>query len=152
MQDFIYSLYALDRYTLTIAVCFVAVAFWLIHEIAGSTSLAVLSAPVLIAGALVTNYLFGEFYIIPTNDKDTNVVIACAVGVVLSMILILAVLAIHILISEARSSAAARCRFCRATARPAPFHPAQSENCQPAAVPAGILRGELPFCIAAATG
>lgn len=103
MQDFIYSLYALDRYTLTIAVCFVAVAFWLIHEIAGSTSLAVLSAPIMIGGALATNYLFGIYYIFPTTDKDTNVVVACAVGVIAAMVLVLSALAISILLSEARS-------------------------------------------------
>lgn len=103
MQDFIYSLYALDRYTLTITMCFVAVAFWLIHEIVGSTALAVLSAPVMMAGGVICNYLFGVYYIFPTTDKDTNVVIACAVGVVTSMILVLVAMWISISISEARS-------------------------------------------------
>lgn len=103
MEDFLYGLLNLDRYTVIVAMCFVAVAFWLIHGIIGSMTMAVLSAPVLLMSALAANYLFRANYIFPVNDKDTNVVIASAVGVLVALVLLLTALWISVIMSERRS-------------------------------------------------
>ena len=40
-------------------------------------------------GALAANYLFVEYYIAPTPDKNSNVVIASAMGVLAAMVCML---------------------------------------------------------------
>jgi hypothetical protein len=100
MEDMFYAILALDHYTVVVAFCFVTVAFWLIREIMDSFMFAALTAPVLLVGALFANYIFGTYFIAPVNDKDTNVVIASAVGVVVALMLVLTAIWISVLMSE----------------------------------------------------
>ena len=103
MQDVIFALSTLDQFTVTVAVCFVFVAFWLIREIVQSTALAIISAPVLLIGALAANYLFHHNFVVAAHDKDTNVVIASAVGVLIALVLLLVSIWISVLMSEHRT-------------------------------------------------
>lgn len=106
MEDVYFAILAMDRYTVVVAICFVSVAFWLIREIMDSFTFAALTAPVLLVGALFTNYVFSAYFITPVNDKDTNVVIASAVGVVTALILVLLGIWFSVLMSERRSKRA----------------------------------------------
>lgn len=103
MQDIIYALSTLDQFTLVAAGFFVFIAFWLIRELVNSTALAVISAPVLMVGALAANYLFHTHFLMPVDDKDTNVVIASAVGVLTALVLLLVSIWITVLMSEHRT-------------------------------------------------
>lgn len=108
MQDFIYKLTAVlsqfEQYTIWVAIFFVTMAFVLIREIVQSTGLALFSAPILMFGALAANYLFTANFLIVTHDKDTNVVVASAVGVVVALTLLLLAIWISVLMSERRTT------------------------------------------------
>ena len=86
MQDIMYAVSTLDQFSVVVAAFFVVIAFVLIREIVNSTALAVISAPVLMVGGLATNYLFHANFVMPVDDKDTNVVIASAVGVLTALV------------------------------------------------------------------
>ncbi len=104
MQDVIFALSNLDQFAVTAAVTFVILAFVLIREIVHSTTLAVVSAPVLLIGGLAANYLFHHNFVVATHDKDTNVVIASAVGVLTALVLLLLSIWISVLMSEHRTN------------------------------------------------
>jgi hypothetical protein len=103
MDDVIFALLAFDQYTVMVGVCFVAIAFWLIREILDSFTLAFVSVPILMIGALAANYLFRTHFVVAVNDKDTNVVVASAVGVVTALSLLLLSIWIAVLMSERRT-------------------------------------------------
>lgn len=105
MQDIIFALSTLDGFTINVAMAFVVIAFVLIREIVHSTALAVISAPVLLIGGLAANYLFHQNFVMATHDKDTNIVIASAVGVLTALVLLLVSIWISVLMSEQRTNA-----------------------------------------------
>jgi hypothetical protein len=45
-----------------------------------------LFVPGFIFGALVANYLFDQYAIYPTPDKETNVVVACMLGIIVTLL------------------------------------------------------------------
>ncbi len=103
MEDIIFALTDFDRYTVVVAACGVGVAFWLIRETLDSFVLAVASAPALMIGALATNYLFRTNFIMIVDDKDTNVVVASAIGVVTALALLMLSIWFAVIMSERRS-------------------------------------------------
>jgi hypothetical protein len=54
-------------------------------------------------GALAANYLFRVNFVVAVQDKDSNVVIASAAGVICALVLVLVSLWISVLMSERRS-------------------------------------------------
>ena len=76
----------------------------MIREIVSSTSLALISAPILLLGSIGANYVFRIRFVHATIDKDTNVVVATAVGMISAMILLLVSIWVSVIISERRSS------------------------------------------------
>ena len=102
MLEAYYLLTAMDQFTMICALGAVGLAFWLIRSVIGSTALAVVSAPVLIIGALAANYLFQAHFVIAANDKDTNVVVASAVGVLIAMILMLIGIWVTVIMADIR--------------------------------------------------
>jgi uncharacterized membrane protein len=105
MHDVFYALAAMDQFSVVVSVSFVLVAFWLIRLFTNSTALAVISSPVLLVGGLAANYLFHARFVMPVDDKDTNVVIASAVGVVIALVLLLLSIWISVMMSERRGNA-----------------------------------------------
>jgi hypothetical protein len=93
-----------DDYTFAIIGVFVCAAVLLIREIVSSTSLALFSAPILLLGSIAANYVFRTKFIYATVDKDTNVVVATAVGLISAMVLLLISIWVSVLISERSSS------------------------------------------------
>ena len=78
-----------NTFTVVVVIGLVAIANWLIKLLTDSTGFAILFTPAMIVGALAVNYLFVEFYITPTPDKNSNVVIASAMGVLAAMLFML---------------------------------------------------------------
>jgi hypothetical protein len=64
----------------------VLTAFIMTKLVTDSILLAVLFTPAMAFGALAANYLFHSYYLGPLADKDSNVVIASAVGVVAAIL------------------------------------------------------------------
>lgn len=107
MQHFILeirqALGMLNDYDWVVATAAVAAAAVLIREMLDSAVLATLSIPLMLIGALAFNYLFQTTFISPVDDKDTNVVIASSVGVLVAVCLLLVCLWIISVMSEFRS-------------------------------------------------
>ena len=103
IRELVFTLSQFDQYTVWTAVFFVAIAYALIREILQSATLALVSVPILMVGALAANYLFTVNLLIPTNDKDANVAVASAVGVIAALTLLLLALWISVLRSERRT-------------------------------------------------
>jgi hypothetical protein len=103
MIDLIQAIFSVDEFTMLVAGSCVGIAFWFIREMTESFALAALCAPVLLAGALAANYLFRTNFIEAVQDKDSNVVIASAAGVICALVLVLVSLWISVLMSERRS-------------------------------------------------
>ncbi len=78
-----------NTFTVVVVIGLVALANWLIKLLTDSTGFAILFTPAMIIGALAANYLFVEYYIAPTPDKNSNVVIASAMGVLAAMVCML---------------------------------------------------------------
>ncbi len=69
-----------NTFTIIVVIGLVAIANWLIKLLTNSTGFAILFTPAMIFGALAANYLFFEYYVTPTQDKNSNIVIASALG------------------------------------------------------------------------
>jgi ABC-type Mn2+/Zn2+ transport system permease subunit len=104
MYDILSNIASFDDYTCVIIGVFVCASVLLVREIVSSTGLALFSAPILLIGSIAANYLFRTKFIYATFDKDTNVVIATAVGLVSAMVLLLISIWISVLISERGST------------------------------------------------
>jgi hypothetical protein len=103
MVEIINGLTTVDEYTMWIALGCVAFAFILIKEMLDSTMMAVAFSPILLVGALAANYIFRIKFIIAAQDKDSNILVASAVGVICTLILLLIGMWVGMLMSEHRS-------------------------------------------------
>ena len=103
MLDALYLLVSVDQYTMVCVVGAAAVAFWLIQLLLDSTALACICAPVLLISAFEANYLFKTHFVIAAQDKDSNIVVASALGVLSAMMLILVGIWLGTMMSEKRS-------------------------------------------------
>jgi len=92
-----------DEYVFVVVFGLAAVVLSLISSMLQSYTLAVLYAPILVIGGLAANYLFRVFFITTTHDKDSQVVIASAVGILVAMVLLLLATWLSSLMSERRS-------------------------------------------------
>jgi uncharacterized membrane protein len=104
MYDIISNIATFDDYTCAIIGVFVCAAVLLIREIVSSTGLALFSAPILLIGSIAANYLFRTKFIYATVDKDTNVVVATAIGLIAAMVLLLISIWVSVLLSERSST------------------------------------------------
>jgi uncharacterized membrane protein len=104
MSEMLSIVTSFDDYTCVIIGVFVCVAVFLIREIVSSTGLALVSAPILLIGSIAANYVFRTKFIYATVDRDTNVVVATAVGLVSAMVLLLISIWVSVLISERKTT------------------------------------------------
>lgn len=103
MQDVLWKILQVDQYTITVVLSLVAIVFCLIRVMLDSFTLAVIFTPILLFGGLAANYLFRVSYVSSVADKDTEVVIASAVGILAAMVLMLIALWMSIVMSDHRS-------------------------------------------------
>ena len=88
MLEFLNRTFEVDTYTIVVAL----LAGWagvLTMHVLSRTMLALVFVPGFIFGALVANYLFEEFAFYPTSDKDTNVVVACTLGIIAALLVLM---------------------------------------------------------------
>ena len=91
-----------NTFTVVVVIGLVALANWLIKLLTDSTGFAILFTPAMIIGALAANYVFFEYYLTPTQDKNSNIVIASALGVLAAMIFMLLATCAVVAISDSR--------------------------------------------------
>jgi len=103
MHDILWKITQVDQYTITVVLSLVAIVFCLIRVMLDSFTLAVIFTPILLFGGLAANYLFRVFYVSSIADKDTEVVIASAVGILAAMVLMLIALWLSMVMSDHRS-------------------------------------------------
>ncbi|MEQ1718918.1 MAG: hypothetical protein ABL907_23530 [Hyphomicrobium sp.] len=89
-----------DVYTAMVVTGLVCTAYWLIKVTTDSMLIATVFMPFMVLGALVSNYLFLSYYITPLADKDSNVVLAAATGVIVAMLVMAALTRLLHYISE----------------------------------------------------
>lgn len=90
MQDLMWQLRETDAFTISLAAVFAAVVFWFIREIVDAPLLAIVSVPFLMAGGIVAPVVFRSAMVTLAYDKEANAAAMVAVGVVVSLGLVVA--------------------------------------------------------------
>jgi len=89
MQDFLNRTFEVDAYTIVVVALLSAWAGVLTLHVLSKTMLALVFVPGFIFGALVVNFLFEEYAFSPTADQETNVVVACTLGIIAALLALL---------------------------------------------------------------
>ena len=75
--------------TALVIVLFVGCSYWLVRFLSDSMFLACLFTPFVALGALVSHYVLMTNYPMPLSDKDSNMVLAVAIGVLAALVMML---------------------------------------------------------------
>lgn len=78
----------IDAFVYYVTACLVLAVCWFIREIVGTTTLALISAPVLMATGVGAHFAFNHAMIRLVIDKDTNVALMSAIGVLVGLVLV----------------------------------------------------------------
>ena len=92
MLDFLNRVVTLDTYTLVVVAVLSAWAGVLTLHVLSRTVLAFAFVPGFILGALIANYVFELTGFNPTPDRETNVVIASTLGIILALFVLMLIL------------------------------------------------------------
>lgn len=102
MLDFLNRAVTVDNYTLVVVALLSGWAGVLTLHVLSRTMLAMVFIPGFVLGALVTNYAFELTGFYPTPDKQTNVVVACTLGIIMALFVLLLVLRVGAILSGMR--------------------------------------------------
>jgi hypothetical protein len=102
MLEFLHRTATVDTFTLVIVALLSGWAGVLTLHVLSRTMLALVFIPGFVFGALVVNYLFEFHGIAPTPDRETNVVVACTVGIIAALFVLLMVIRISAVVSGLR--------------------------------------------------
>jgi uncharacterized membrane protein YeaQ/YmgE (transglycosylase-associated protein family) len=91
MIEFLNKTFEVDTYTIVVVALLAGWSGVLTMHVLSRTVLACVFVPGFIFGALLANYLFIEYGFYPTSDKDTNVVVACTLGIIGALFVLLIV-------------------------------------------------------------
>jgi uncharacterized membrane protein len=89
MQELFWQLKDVDSFTVWTTAIFVGAVFWFIREIVADPLLALFSVPLLMLGGLLSPILFQHQMMVLAYDKEANVAATTAVGVVVTLIVLL---------------------------------------------------------------
>lgn len=89
MSDVIARILTVDQFSVLIVATLTVGAGYFVSQ-ALSAMMAILFVPGFLVGALVSIYLFREFGILIGPDNDTNATIASGVGIIVSLLIMLA--------------------------------------------------------------
>lgn len=103
MLEFLERAVTVDTYTLVVIALLSGWAGVLTLHVLSRTVLTLIFVPGFIVGAFVTNYLFELAHFVPTHDRETNVVIACTVGMIVALFVLLISLRAAALLARIRS-------------------------------------------------
>jgi hypothetical protein len=106
MQDLFWQLRDTDSFTVYTSLAFVAIVFWFIREIVGSPGLALASVPFLAFGGILGPAFFAREAITLSYDKNVDVVMTTALGVLASLMVVLVSKWLWTIVNEQRVSRA----------------------------------------------
>jgi hypothetical protein len=89
MLEFLNRAVTVDTYTLVVVAMLSGWAGVLTLQVLSRTMLALVFVPGFILGALITNYVFELTGFYPTADRETNVVIACTMGIIIALFVLM---------------------------------------------------------------
>jgi hypothetical protein len=102
MLDFLHQALTVDTYTIVVVALLSGWAGVLTLHVLSRTVLALVFIPGFVFGALLANYLFEEIGFMPTPDRETNVVIACTLGLIVTLLVLLVIMRLTSAYSHAR--------------------------------------------------
>ena len=102
MLDFLNRAVAVDTYTLVVVAMLSGWAGVMTLHVLSRTVLALVFIPGFVLGALVMNYIFEVGGFDPTPDRQTNVVIACTLGMIIALFILLICLRMMAVVSSRR--------------------------------------------------
>ena len=102
MLNFLNQTFEVDTYTIVVVALLSGWSGVLTVQVLSRTMLAMVFVPGFIFGALVANYLFEQYAIYPTPDKEPNVVIACTLGMIIALLVLLVVTRISTIVADYR--------------------------------------------------
>lgn len=102
MHETLQTLTDVPTFTWSVILLMTASICWFLKSAIGSGRLAILFSPLLVFGALLSTYVFNWASIVFNADKDTNSVIAAAIGIFVALVLAIGFYWVWSLISEAR--------------------------------------------------
>jgi hypothetical protein len=100
MVEFLERAVAVDTFTLVIVALLSGWAGVLTLHVLSRTILALVFVPGFTFSALVTNYAFEVAGFFPTHDRETNVVVACTVGMIIALFVLLLALRFSSVVSR----------------------------------------------------
>lgn len=92
MLDFLNQTFEVDTYTIVVVALLSGWAGVLTMHVLSRTVLALVFVPGFIFGALVANYLFERHGFYPTPDSETNIVVACTLGIIVALLVLMVVM------------------------------------------------------------
>ena len=102
MLDFLNRAVTVDTYTLVVVAMLSGWAGMLTLHVLSRTLLALVFIPGFVLGALVMNYIFELAGFYPTPERQTNVVIACTIGMIIALFILLICLRVMAVVSGQR--------------------------------------------------
>jgi hypothetical protein len=102
MVEFLNRTFEVDTYTLVVVALLSAWVGVLTLHVLSKTVLALVFVPGFIFGALLANYLLEEFRFVPTPDQETNVVVACTLGIIAALLVLLVFTRVTAVLAGAR--------------------------------------------------
>ncbi len=102
MLDFLNRLVTVDTYTLVVVAVLSGWAGVLTLHVLSRTVLALAFVPGFVLGALITNYVFELTAFYPTPDRETNVVIASTLGIIIALFALLVFLRVTAILAGMR--------------------------------------------------
>ncbi|KAB2940381.1 hypothetical protein [Hyphomicrobium sp.] len=102
MLDFLNRAVTVDTYTLVVVAMLSGWAGVLTLHVLSRTVLALIFVPGFILGALITNYVFELTGFYPTPDRETNIVVACTLGIIFALFVLLLCLRVTAILSGLR--------------------------------------------------
>jgi uncharacterized membrane protein YeaQ/YmgE (transglycosylase-associated protein family) len=102
MLEFLNQTFEVDTYTIVVVALLSGWAGVLTLHVLSKTVLALVFVPGFIFGALLANYLFDQFGYYPTSDRESNVVVACTLGIIAALLVLLVVTRFTSMLAGAR--------------------------------------------------
>jgi uncharacterized membrane protein YeaQ/YmgE (transglycosylase-associated protein family) len=89
MLDFLNKTFEVDTYTIVVVALLAGWSGVLTMNALSKAVMALVFVPGFVLGALVANYLFDAYGFYPTPDKSTNIVVACTLGIIAALLVLL---------------------------------------------------------------
>ncbi len=102
MLDFLNRAVTVDTFTLVVVGLLSGWAGVLTLHVLSRNMLALVFVPGFVLGALVANYSFELTGFYPTPDRETNVVIACTLGIIVALFVLLIITRVTAVVSALR--------------------------------------------------